>query len=113
MALLAIEQPELHLHPAHQALLADALVGELTVNVSDESSLNKRMHFLIETHSETLVNRLGELIAAGKILHSDVQVILFEALEDDTRLTDVRTSPFASTGELVDWPYGFFQPAVK
>ncbi|WP_445954446.1 AAA family ATPase [Thauera sp. SDU_THAU2] len=28
LALLAIEQPELHLHPAHQALLADALVGE-------------------------------------------------------------------------------------
>jgi hypothetical protein len=110
LALLAIEQPELHLHPGHQALLADALVGE----VADGSALNSsQIHFLVETHSETLLNRLGELIAQKRIPHGDVQVVLFEALDDDIRLTDVRTSSFNENGELLDWPYGFFQPTVK
>jgi predicted ATPase len=110
LALLAIEQPELHLHPGHQALLADALVGE----VADGSARNSsQIHFLVETHSETLLNRLGELIAQKRIPHTDVQVVLFEALDDDVRLTDVRTSSFNESGELLDWPYGFFQPTVK
>ena len=67
---------------------------------------------MIETHSETLLNRFGELIASGKLLNTDIQVVLFEAIEDE-RLTDVRTSFFGPSGELIDWPYGFFQPAVK
>ncbi|WP_262049080.1 AAA family ATPase [Bradyrhizobium sp. Bra78] len=113
LSLLAIEQPELHLHPAHQALLADALVGELNSNPSKVSTAPNRIHFLVETHSETLLNRLGELIAKGRILHSDIQVILFEATDDETRITDVHTSSFGESGELKDWPYGFFQPSVK
>ena len=113
LALIAIEQPELHLHPAHQALLADALVGELSSRTVTATNADSRIHFLIETHSEALVNRMGELIAKGKILHSDVQVILFEAIDDDARLTDVRTSNFGPAGDLINWPYGFFQPTVK
>jgi hypothetical protein len=112
LALLAIEQPELHLHPAHQALLADAFVGELSDKTGGGGASRGRLHFLIETHSETLLNRFGELIASGKLLNTDIQVVLFEAIEDE-RLTDVRTSFFGPSGELIDWPYGFFQPAVK
>jgi hypothetical protein len=113
LSLLAIEQPELHLHPAHQALLADALVGELNSNSSKVKETSNRIHFLVETHSETLLNRLGELIAMGRILHSDIQVILFEAIDEESRITDVRTSSFGELGELENWPYGFFQPSVK
>jgi hypothetical protein len=112
LALIAIEQPELHLHPAHQALLADALVGELSGKPSTGDGSDSRIHFLIETHSETLLNRLGELVATGKILNTDIQVVLFEAI-DEERLTDVKTSYFGPSGELIDWPYGFFQPTVR
>nr|WP_316235453.1 AAA family ATPase [Bradyrhizobium sp. SZCCHNR1023] len=111
VSLLAIEQPELHLHPAHQALLADALVGE----VAEKGGSNQPgINFLIETHSETMLNRLGELISLGRISSEDVQVVLFEALEDDEdgRVTDVRIANFNESGELLDWPYGFFQPVV-
>jgi hypothetical protein len=106
LALLAIEQPELHLHPAHQALLADALVGE----TAGEGPRERRMNYLVETHSETLVNRFGEFSADGRLQADDVQVILFDTIDNDS--TQVRTVKFDDDGTLVDWPYGFFQPAA-
>lgn len=110
LSILAIEQPELHLHPAHQALLADALVEE--AKASRSRSTNARtIHYLIETHSETLVNRLGEFIAAGRLSPDDVQVVLFEPSEDGL-MTDVRVVPFDKNGSLINWPFGFFQPPV-
>ena len=48
-SILAIEQPELHLHPAHQALLADAIASVL-----NDSNNKRAVSFLIETHSEAL-----------------------------------------------------------
>jgi hypothetical protein len=105
VGLLAIEQPELHLHPAHQALLADALVGETT-----PSEERRRMNYVVETHSETLINRFGEFISLGKIRPDDVQIILFDALTDQS--TQVRTVGFSEDGTLLDWPYGFFQPSA-
>lgn len=106
LSLLAIEQPELHLHPAHQALLADALVGEALENGQTQG----KMHYLVETHSETLVNRFGEFIGAGKISADDVQVVLFDSADGEN--TFVRTVNFDTDGILVDWPYGFFQPSM-
>jgi AAA ATPase domain len=103
ISVLAIEQPELHLHPAHQAFLADALVGA-------PASPTRRTHFLIETHSEALVNRLGQLVSEGLLRPADVQIVLFEADERDPRRTNTRIASFGESGELIDWPYGFFQP---
>lgn len=101
--ILAIEQPELHLHPAHQALLADALTGSVEGSTTGCS-------FVVETHSETLLNRLGELVAKGHISTRDVHVLLFDDDITDIDSTVVRTVTFGEDGELVDWPYGFFQP---
>jgi predicted ATPase len=112
VSLLAIEQPELHLHPAHQALLADALVGEVGLSPEQYPPSGPRIHFLVETHSETLVNRLGELIHAGRLNHADVQIVLFEPDPSGEHTTSVRTSSFDESGALVNWPYGFFQPPL-
>lgn len=111
LSLLAIEQPELHLHPAHQALLADALVGEAMTQEQHaaQGAGNLRTHYLVETHSETLVNRLGELIAEKRLSPDDVQVVIFEADNGATRTTTVRTVQFDAAGSLIDWPFGFFQ----
>ncbi len=67
--------------------------------------------YIVETHSETLVNRLGEFIAVKRLDPRDVQVILFEPV-DDTGKTSVGTVEYDNDGTLIDWPYGFFQPAV-
>ncbi|QQN64760.1 AAA family ATPase [Bradyrhizobium diazoefficiens] len=111
-SLLAIEQPELHLHPAHQALLADALVGEVGLSPESGGRFGSKINFLVETHSETLINRLGELVHSGSLNHRDVQILLFEPHPSGEHVTTVRTASFNEAGELVDWPYGFFQPTV-
>ncbi|MNE00018.1 hypothetical protein D3C80_924130 [compost metagenome] len=110
LSLLAIEQPELHLHPAHQALLADALVEEAT-GAKEGRPPRSRLHYIVETHSETLINRLGELIARKRLSEEDIQVVLFEP-EEETGNTKVRTVRFNDEGVLIDWPFGFFQPEV-
>jgi predicted ATPase len=103
--LFSIEQPELHLHPNYQARVADMMIA--AVNKARESKLDARL--IIETHSETIVNRIGNQISSGKIAKDDVNVVLFEKAYPDQE-TIVRTSYFDENGYLVNWPYGFFDP---
>jgi len=99
----AIEQPELHLHPRLQSMLTDSLVA--SVNTAKENNLNLRL--VIETHSETLVNRLGDLVSENKISPDEVSIILFEPSEETGEIK-IRNSYFNSNGYLVNWPLGFF-----
>jgi predicted ATPase len=108
--LLAIEQPELHLHPAHQAYLADALVDP--PKMPGVSGARHSTYFIVETHSEALVNRLGDLVSMGRVKPGDIQILLFEPDDSDERKTNVRIAQFGEAGQLIDWPYGFFQPTV-
>jgi predicted ATPase len=102
---ITMEQPELHLHPAHQAKLAD--VFQSAIERSNASGPEAVL--LIETHSEALINRLGELIEYGKIAANDVQVVIFSARGEGEELnTEISTSTFDDNGALRDWPYGFF-----
>lgn len=101
---LAIEQPELHLHPAHQALLADVFADSL-----DALEEAKPLYFLVETHSESFINRLGELIEEGQLSAEDVQIIIFGDTDGRLGTSNVTISEFDSTGALKNWPYGFFE----
>lgn len=103
---LAIEQPELHLHPAHQSMLADAFVQSISEYRSNSTNKETALGFIIETHSETLVNRIGELIAGGRISSSDVQIVIFS--RDFDGEDQIRISEFDNDGVLTNWPYGFF-----
>lgn len=100
----AIEQPELHLHPSLQARVADVLID--SVSPSQNSPFGLRV--LLETHSETIINRIGQRIYRGDLSAESVSVVIFER-EDET-LSSVRFSEFDSEGFLTDWPIGFFQP---
>jgi hypothetical protein len=108
--IIAIEQPELHLHPAHQALLADAFVGSLHQSRGGHGRSRPDLRFLIETHSETMINRLGQLISEKKVSAQDVQIVIFSADSAGARKTDVRVANFDDDGQLINWPYGFFMP---
>jgi hypothetical protein len=106
--ILAIEQPELHLHPQHQRRLSDMLVG--VVHASRAlSAEGEPVRLLVETHSEALISRLGELIEEGAFAAEDVMVLLFEK-DPRTGITSVRQSPFNERGMLTNWPIGFFAP---
>lgn len=100
-AIIAMEQPELHLHPAYQARLAD--VFSSAVKSSDRAA---DVRFVIETHSEALINRIGSLIYERQVKPSDVAVYVFEKdLAEETIIRNVR---FDEEGILQNWPVGFF-----
>jgi hypothetical protein len=112
-SVLAVEQPELHLHPAVQCRLADVFVRACR---STEERLT-----LLETHSEHLMLRLmrrmretaqGELPEQGLALTKDeVQVLFVESFEGRTVF---REMPLNSRGEWVkSWPGGFFDEDLE
>lgn len=101
--ILVIEQPELHLHPAHQASLVDALIKGS--ERGDDPKVSRKTNFVVETHSETIINRIGHLISQGKISENDVQILIFEP---DGDRTSVKTAIYDKEGLLSGWPYGFF-----
>jgi hypothetical protein len=117
--LAAIEQPELHLHPAVQVRLGDLFIHTCKTG-------NRLM--LIETHSEHLLLRLlrriretadGELPPGHPGLKpSELSVVFVEppGLGPDGNTQGARVHPLRidDTGEFLDpWPRGFFEERAK
>jgi len=107
IAILSIEQPEIHIHPALQVALGDLLIF---------ASKHKNKSFIIETHSEHLMLRLLRRIreTASEELENldysfnpdDLNVVYVECIEGETRLISLRVD---EDGEFIDrWPNGFF-----
>lgn len=98
-----IEQPELHLHPAFQAKLADVFISAIEFAKSNKINLK----LILETHSESIINRVGRRISEQKISKDDVTVALFEkSLNKDNK--NVTLTEFDHEGFLTNWPIGFF-----
>jgi predicted ATPase len=99
---IVIEQPELHLHPSFQAKLADVFAA----TVSGEYGKTQRL--IVETHSNHIVNRLGQLINQGKLRSDDVQILIFEKATAST--SEIKVAGYNEKGYLKNWPIGFFEP---
>lgn len=104
-ATLLMEQPELHLHPAMQAKVADTFVKA----IEESRQANAAITLIVETHSQAIVNRIGRRIYEGKIRPEDVNVLLFNK-DNDNRNTIIKEIEFTEKGRLKDWPLGFFDP---
>ena len=93
-----LQKPELHLHPKGQAALATLLIAVYQ---------NLRHLFIIETHSENLINRTRIEIRKGKIDSNDVSLVYFESLGDNVKIHNIE---FNQMGEMLDVPdsYGEF-----
>ncbi|MFC1483517.1 DUF3696 domain-containing protein [Candidatus Neomarinimicrobiota bacterium] len=92
---LFIEQPEIHLHPSAQSVVAD-----LIVNTS------KTRQVVVETHSEHLINHARLLIADGKI---SPEHILINYVDRDSLGSYVTQIGVDSSGDFTnEWPEGFF-----
>lgn len=104
-SLLIIEQPELHLHPALQANLIDSFARIVKKEKLDVS-------IIIETHSDTIVNRLGEHVISKKsnINSNDVNLVFFEEDKENNGLAKLKQIKFDERGRLSGWPVGFFEP---
>ena len=103
--IVAIEQPELHVHPRVQVGIGDLL-----------TQANRNVGFLIETHSEHLILRLlkrirqttdGELPeGANPVSREDVAIVYLEASDSGVRARRIHVD---EDGEFQQrWPDGFF-----
>lgn len=107
--IIAIEQPELHLHPRFQGMFVDMLDKVIQICHKED----KDVRIIIETHSEVIINRLGVKVMDEKsyIKAKDVNVLLFNAKAEGFD-TDVVSSTYDDEGYLTNWPFGFFSDNV-
>lgn len=101
--LVAIEQPELHVHPRIQAELGDLFI---------DAWQNKKNQFVLETHSEHLVLRLQRRVREKLVSQDDIGVYYVSQAEDgETRVNQLRLD---EEGDFIDnWPGGFFPERLK
>ena len=110
---LLIEQPEIHLHPAHQAELGDMFI---------RSALGEQKNtLLLETHSENLILRILRRIRETNdnelpegfppIYPKDVAVLYVQPGENGAQVIEI---PVTEDGDFAHpWPQGFFEESVK
>lgn len=93
-SIVLIEQPELHLHPSVQSLLADFFLFA-----------RPDVQFIVETHSEYLITRLRRRIAEARVAPNQTQVLF---AEKNSGATMVRSLELDEGGDFDEWPDGFF-----
>lgn len=95
---IMLEEPEIHLHPLAQSVLA-----ELFVEVSKE----RNVQFIVETHSEHLFRRMQTLLARQQITPKDAAMYF---VERDSKAKAARMRPLEldDFGRVKNWPEGFF-----
>lgn len=98
--LMCIEQPELHLHPAMQYQLGQTFVD--SVKYFKKKQESKKI--MVETHSRSFIDEIGEAVADKQIEADDVAVYIFDG---DADRVLIRLSEFDEEGFLKDWPLGF------
>lgn len=92
---LFTSQPEIHLHPSVQADLGDYFVEQA----------NKGKRYLIETHSEYLLNRIRLKIVKGILKEEDIKIYYLNQKECQTQIHDIT---FTRSGQIIGAPEDFF-----
>lgn len=90
-----LQQPEVHLHPRGQAELASLFVQSL------RQSGNR---FLIETHSDYIVDRVRILVRKKEVKPEEVSILYFAPARNQVRVHSLRLD---ADGNLLDVPKGF------
>lgn len=92
-----IEEPEMHLHPAAHAELADLYLRTAQATGT---------RFLVETHSETLLLRLRRRIAEDAYPPEMIAVYMVEQADGASTVRRVDIDAIGRLGE--EWPEGYF-----
>ena len=103
---IAVEEPEIHLHPSYQSKLAEMFV---------EAYNKYNIHFMIETHSEYLIRKLQTLVAKEVVNAGDVSVLYVYSPNIEDRplyVPQILSIGVKSDGRLTDsFGPGFFDEA--
>ena len=117
--IVAIEQPELHVHPAIQVGMGDLFIRAVCRDGQDWARETKAL--IVETHSEHIILRMLRRIrettedelppGVAGIGADDLSVVYVENGDDGVRFRPLRVD---REGEFVDrWPRGFFEERAE
>ena len=95
-----LEEPEIHLHPLAQSVLAEMFA---------EVSQKRNIQFIVETHSEHLFRRMQTLIAKRETNSDKCQMLFVERQGADAVLVKLDIDEF---GVVRNWPPQFFGDSV-
>ncbi|RTN97499.1 AAA family ATPase [Enterobacter sp. WCHEn090032] len=101
-SVILMEQPEIHLHPKAQSVLADVLIDVIR---SKENGTDRNIQLIIETHSEHFLRRLQRRIAENEISKEKVSAYFSDFIKDKPTLTPLLIDDF---GNIKNWPEHFF-----
>lgn len=94
---LFVSQPEIHLHPSVQAEFGSYMVNQIK---------SAKKNYIIETHSEYLLNRMRLAIVKGEIPKDDVKVYYFQ---NDGVDVHTHCLEFTTDGRILNAPGDFFK----
>jgi hypothetical protein len=102
--LFIIEQPEIDLHPAAHASVAELLIRALQAKPS--------LRLIVETHSDALVLRIRRAVAARELSHDDIALYF---VDDDqvAGAASVRRIALNDRGTPEWWPKGVFAEPLE
>ncbi len=99
--LMLIENPEVHLHPAGQALM-----GQFLAHVAHSGT-----QVIVETHSDHVLNGIRRATKTERIPADEVTVHFLRARTSD--IPQVLSPTLDSSGNIDAWPEGFFDQFDK
>ena len=79
-AVFLMQQPEVHLHPKGQAQLSSLMI---------EKVKQMKHRYVVETHSDAMINRVRIEIMKGKIAPQDVSLIYLEPVGNKVRVHNI------------------------
>jgi energy-coupling factor transporter ATP-binding protein EcfA2 len=90
--IVLLQQPEVHLHPRAQAALGTFFVS---------AAAGTKRTFVIETHSDFLIDRVRQEVAEGTINTKDVVILYFDKRKLETTIHEIEID---SGGNIVGAP---------
>lgn len=97
-----MEQPEIHLHPQVQSILADVFISAVQAR---EAGKARNAQMIIESHSEHFLHRLQRRIAEGVLSPDDVAIYFSRRSTSTVELEPLKVN---EGGDILNWPENFF-----
>jgi len=99
--ILLIENPEVHLHPAGQALMGQFLADVARAGVQ----------VIVETHSDHVLNGIRRAVRAERLIPEQIAIHFFRLRSAEA--AQVISPQLDSSGNIDTWPDGFFDQFDK
>jgi predicted ATPase len=94
--IVIVEEPESHLHPLAETVLADLFV---------QTSRERNVQFIAETHSEHLLARLQRRTAEAKTSNTHIEIYFCKRTGAAAEIERLRLN---ERGDIENWPPNFF-----